>query len=53
MVIYVAVPVALCLVGLLTYVLAGNAKLQRIGEIMFFCGLLAIAFLFAGGRLRL
>ncbi len=30
------------IVGVLMYALSGNPKLQRIGEIMFFCGLLSL-----------
>jgi hypothetical protein len=39
MIIYVSLLVAL--IGLLMYALAANPKLIRIGEICFFCGLLA------------
>lgn len=40
--IIIGVPALVCLVGLLMYALATNGKLVRIGEIMFFCGLLAM-----------
>lgn len=40
--------IAVLLAGLLLYGFATNPKLVRIGEIMFFCGLLA--FLLVGGR---
>lgn len=36
----IATPFVICIVGLLMYALASNPKVVRIGEIMFFCGLL-------------
>lgn len=45
MIIYLTVLVAL--IGLLMYAFAKDGKVQEIGRIMFFCGLLA--FLFTGG----
>jgi Na+/phosphate symporter len=39
MIIYLTLLVAL--IGVLMYALAANPKLQEIGRIMFFCGLLA------------
>ncbi len=46
MVIYLSLLVAL--VGVLMYAFAANPKLVRVGEIMFFCGLLA--FLLVGAE---
>ena len=37
------------IIGLLMFALSGNPKLVRIGEIMFFCGLLAL--LLGGDRI--
>ncbi len=41
----------IAIIGLLMYALCSNGKLQEIGRIMFFCGLLAwlLAFLLGGG----
>lgn len=40
-------PLLVALIGLLMYLLAGNPKIQELGRIMFFAGILA--FLVAGG----
>jgi len=40
--IIVFVPALVMIIGLLMYALAANPKLQEIGRIMFFCGLLAL-----------
>lgn len=37
----IVLPLLFALIGLLMYVLSANPKVSRIGEIMFFCGLLA------------
>ena len=37
----IALSLLVAIVGLLMYALAANPKLVRVGEIMFFCGLLA------------
>jgi hypothetical protein len=37
----IALPIVICLIGLLMWVLSANPKLQEVGRIMFFCGLLA------------
>ena len=50
MVVYITIPALVCLAGLLIYALATNPKLVRIGEIMFFCGLLATLLIFGEGR---
>lgn len=42
-----------CLVGLLMYALSANAKIVRIGEIMFACGLLVTLFLSGGHTVKL
>lgn len=41
-------PLLIALVGMLMYILAANPKIQELGRIMFFCGLLA--FLMVGGQ---
>lgn len=46
--IIVIFPLLICIVGLLMYVLASNPKVQEIGRIMFFTGLL-VALWHAGG----
>ena len=46
--IYLSLLVAL--IGVLMYALCSNPKLQEIGRISFFCGLLAFLFVFAGGK---
>lgn len=43
----ILLPLLIAVIGLFMYVLASNPKLQEIGRIMFFCGLLA--FLMGGG----
>jgi Na+/phosphate symporter len=45
----IALTLLVALVGVLMYVLSANPKLQEIGRIMFFCGLLA--FLMGGARM--
>jgi hypothetical protein len=37
----IALSLLVAIIGLLMYALAANPKLVRVGEIMFFCGLLA------------
>jgi hypothetical protein len=37
----VGIPIVIALIGIMMFVLAVNPKLQRIGEIMLFAGLLA------------
>lgn len=46
--IYLSLLVAL--VGVLMYALSSNPKLQEIGKISFFCGLLAFLIVFAGAK---
>lgn len=36
----IILPVLVLIIGLLMYVLSGKDKVKRVGEIMFFCGLL-------------
>lgn len=40
-------PLLVALIGLLMYILAGNPKIQELGRLMFFAGVLA--FLLVGG----
>jgi hypothetical protein len=49
MMIVATIPLAVCLVGLLLYVLASNPKVAEVGRLMFFAGLLA-ALLASGGK---
>lgn len=51
MIAYVTLIIAL--VGLLVYVLSTNPKAARLGEIMFFCGLLAFCMRLASEMKRL
>ncbi len=41
------IPFIIAIVGVLMYALSTNVKLARIGEIMFFCGLLVTLFVAA------
>jgi Na+/phosphate symporter len=43
----VAVPLIIAIIGLIMYFIAGNTKVQEIGRIMFWTGLLA--FMLGGG----
>lgn len=36
------IPILVCIVGLLMYILLSNPKAQELGRIMFFCGLLVV-----------
>lgn len=45
MVAYLVLLIALA--GLLLWLMAANAKVQKVGEYMFFCGLLAFCFALA------
>lgn len=47
--IYLSLLVAL--IGVLMYVLTANPKMQEIGRISFFCGLLAFLIVFAGKKI--
>ena len=42
------IPLLVALIGVLMYALATNPKVQEIGRIMFFCGLLVTLFEVAG-----
>jgi Na+/phosphate symporter len=42
MLIVITIAGLVCLVGLLMYVLASNPKLQELGRLMFFAGLLVL-----------
>ena len=44
----IALTLLIALIGVLMYALMDNPKLQEVGRIMFFCGLLA--FLLGGAR---
>ena len=53
MIVIAWLPVIVLVLGLLLYVLPVNAKLQELGRIMFFCGLLALCFAYAGRTVRI
>lgn len=40
-------PVILAVVGILLYFISANGKVQEVGRILFFCGLLALSFVFS------
>lgn len=40
-------PLAIAIIGMLIYALAANPKVSEIGRLMFFCGLLVLAFALA------
>jgi Na+/phosphate symporter len=46
-------PAILVVAGLLTYVLAGNAKAAELGRLCFFAGLVALAFALSGHVVRI
>jgi hypothetical protein len=47
---FIYVPLLVALVGLIMYLIAKtNAEVRRIGEILFFCGLLATLFAVSAG----
>lgn len=47
----VLLPILVCVLGLLMYVLASNGKVQELGRIMFFCGLFVTLLLAPHGSL--
>ena len=49
----IAVTLLVALVGVLMYALSTNPKLNEIGRIMFFCGLLAFLLTFNGAAVSL
>lgn len=54
MTISLALPILAWILGLLLYFLPLNPKIQEVGRILFFCGILATLFLFGGsGGLRI
>jgi Na+/phosphate symporter len=40
----VLIPIVVCVLGLVLYLLASNPKAQEVGRLMFFCGLLVVLF---------
>ncbi len=46
-------PAIVLAVGLLLYALATNGKVQEIGRIMFFCGMLVVTYLLASHSVAL
>lgn len=46
------IPILVALAGVLAYALSSNAKIVKIGEIAFFCGLLVSLFSLAGTSIR-
>ena len=47
------IPVLFVLIGLLLYLASANPKLQRLGEVIFFCAFLAMMFSLTGKTVRL
>jgi len=43
-------PLLISIIGLLLYGFAGNSKLQEVGRIMFFCGILVVT-MHLGGKM--
>jgi len=46
-------PLLVCILGMLIYALAANAKVAELGRLAFGCGLLVTLFAFAGHAVRL
>jgi len=49
----VLLPLLVCIIGLLVYALAANAKVAELGRMAFGCGLLVTLFALAGHAVRL
>lgn len=47
------VPLLVAVIGLLLYILASNAKVQELGRLMFFAGILVLALSLAGKTVHL
>jgi hypothetical protein len=47
------IPLLVCIIGLLIYVLSSNVKVTKIGEHMFWTGLLVTLFIAGGKQIRL
>ena len=48
-----AIPLLVCLLGLLTYALAANPKATEIGRLAFACGLLVALLVWGHGSIRI
>jgi Na+/phosphate symporter len=46
-------PVILLVIGILLYFVSANGKVQEVGRIMFFCGLLVLTFVLSREVVRL
>ena len=46
-------PIIIALIGVLLYFISTNGKVQEVGRIMFFCGLLVLCFTLAHEVVRL
>jgi len=46
------VPLLVAVVGLLTYVLAGNAKVAEVGRALMWCGILVTLWVMAGRTVK-
>lgn len=46
-------PVIIAVIGILLYFVSANGKVQEVGKIMFFCGLLVLTFVLAHGVVKL
>lgn len=53
MMIIAIVPLVVAVIGTLAYALATNAKVQEMGRIAFFCGLLALMLLMSASHVRI
>jgi Na+/phosphate symporter len=48
----ITVPALAALIGVLLYALSANGKVQEIGRILFFCGLLVALLAFTRGEIK-
>ncbi len=46
-------PIIILIVGVLLYFISANGKVQEVGRIMFFCGLLVLCFVLSKEVVRL
>jgi hypothetical protein len=53
MMIIIGIPFLVCIVGLVMYAFAKDPKVARVGELMFFAGLLVTLLAVSGGHLRI
>ncbi len=46
------IPLIVCIIGLIVYIVSSNPKISEVGRIAFFCGLLATCLAFAGSSVH-